>query len=177
MISTASASPPAVSTNGASSTQHSDPPPYTERRATCRVKVWQLDETTGSWSLEHDWKVRRMPFLRLSVLLTSSCLPAGARRRDLKSELGAPRVRHDPRHRVLRPHSQGLGAGLRRRPGRGRRRVVQRVRLALGGARDARRRQGHRACRRVRPVPLWLEAGAYLIPRACLCPRTKDGCD
>ena len=23
-----------------------------------RVKVWQLDESTGSWSLEHDWKVR-----------------------------------------------------------------------------------------------------------------------
>ncbi|TBU21691.1 WD40 repeat-like protein [Dichomitus squalens] len=34
---------------------------YGLRLATCSldqrsVKVWQLDETTGSWSLEHDWK-------------------------------------------------------------------------------------------------------------------------
>lgn len=30
--------------------------------ATCsldqRIKVWQLDETNGSWTLEDDWKVR-----------------------------------------------------------------------------------------------------------------------
>ena len=32
---------------------------YEFRHAPCpRVKVWQLDESTGSWSLEHDWKVR-----------------------------------------------------------------------------------------------------------------------
>ncbi|KAI1783325.1 WD40 repeat-like protein [Ganoderma leucocontextum] len=38
--------------------------------ATCsldqRVKVWQLDETTGSWSLEHDWKAHDAVVSKLS---------------------------------------------------------------------------------------------------------------
>ncbi|EIW52294.1 WD40 repeat-like protein [Trametes versicolor FP-101664 SS1] len=43
---------------------------YGLRLATCsldqRVKVWQLDETTGSWSLEHDWKAHDAAISKVS---------------------------------------------------------------------------------------------------------------
>ncbi|TFK80987.1 WD40 repeat-like protein, partial [Polyporus arcularius HHB13444] len=43
---------------------------YGLRLATCsldqRVKVWQLDENTGSWSLEHDWKAHDAAISKVS---------------------------------------------------------------------------------------------------------------
>jgi nucleoporin SEH1 len=51
---------------------------YGVRLATCsldhRIKVWQLDESDGSWTTVADWKVRGPPFPPLHPRVASRVL-------------------------------------------------------------------------------------------------------